>query len=274
MPKNLITNALGEIADENNVCILLAVEAGSRAWGFASPDSDYDVRHVFCRSTEDYLSIINIPPDHLSPGPVNIDGTDFDYAGWDIRKALTLLSKGNAALYEWCMSGIVYSNNFGFRDAAIELYKLGNPVYKFKCHHQSLIKSSMSHKDINGTIPIKKFMYALRSAMSIEFMEAEKRLPPIKYEELAESVFGRIISRKCMDLLDIKRNSNEKARINLGDYSYLRNFVIGKLSCKNTALLSHHKEVDPNLYNSYLRKVMKEAQYFVWGEHRGWSKEN
>lgn len=62
---------LRRIEEEQNIKMLLAVESGSRAWGFASPDSDYDARFVYIRRPEDYLrldavrDVIELPIDDV-----------------------------------------------------------------------------------------------------------------------------------------------------------------------------------------------------------------
>lgn len=99
-----IRQKLREIEAANQVKILYAVESGSRAWGFASPDSDYDVRYVFIRTIKDYLRIDPLP-DHID-GP--LDEVQ-DYSGWDVKKALGLLGKSNPSLLEWLHSPIVYA---------------------------------------------------------------------------------------------------------------------------------------------------------------------
>ena len=53
----LIQEKLHEIEKRENCRILLAVESGSRAWGFASPDSDYDVRFIYVRDKESYHNL-------------------------------------------------------------------------------------------------------------------------------------------------------------------------------------------------------------------------
>ncbi len=98
-----IKEQLRRIEDAENIKILLAVESGSRAWGFASPDSDYDVRFVYIRSLEDYLrldatrDVIELPIDDV-----------LDINGWDLQKTLRLLHKSNPTLFEWFSSPIVY----------------------------------------------------------------------------------------------------------------------------------------------------------------------
>ena len=98
-----IEQKLLDIEKKENVRILYAVESGSRAWGFASPDSDYDVRFIYIRNKEDYLKL-NEPNDFIE---WQLDEV-FDISGWDIKKALQLLYKSNPTLFEWINSPIVY----------------------------------------------------------------------------------------------------------------------------------------------------------------------
>ena len=103
------TGSAGAIEREQDTRLLFAVESGSRAWGFASPDSDYDVRFVYKRGMREYVrmreqrDVIELP----------IIG-DLDINGWDIVKALTQFRKSNPSLLEWLHSPIVYRENGDF----------------------------------------------------------------------------------------------------------------------------------------------------------------
>src|ERR1700761_9452058 len=111
----LIDAMLDRIADEHRVFLPLAIESGSRAWGFSSPDSDYDCRFVFVRRAVDHITpwtardVIELP----------LEG-DLDANGWDLRKALRLLLKGNAVIVEWLRSPVIYRGQAWFRDAFLE----------------------------------------------------------------------------------------------------------------------------------------------------------
>ena len=100
--KEQIIARLRELEEKENIKILLAVESGSRAWGFESPDSDYDVRFIYVRNKDDYLCLEE-PRDVIE---LPIEG-DLDINGWDLRKALRLLYKCNPTLSEWLKSPIV-----------------------------------------------------------------------------------------------------------------------------------------------------------------------
>jgi len=83
--------------------ILLAAESGSRAWGVASPDSDFDVRFIYKRPYTEYLrlektrDVIEIPIDSI-----------WDASGWDLSKALCLLQNSDPGLYDWIGSPVCY----------------------------------------------------------------------------------------------------------------------------------------------------------------------
>ena len=111
-----IERRLAVIEAEDGVEILFAVESGSRAWGFASPDSDYDARFVYRHPRNWYLSVREARD--VIERPI-LD--DYDVNGWDLRKALRLLLKSNPPLYEWLRSPIVYRDHCGFRAALTDL---------------------------------------------------------------------------------------------------------------------------------------------------------
>jgi uncharacterized protein len=111
-----IDRRLQSVATGHHARILLAVESGSRAWGFPSPDSDFDCRFIYVRSTEEYLSLF--PPRDViefAPNPL------LDVNGWDLGKALRLLLKGNAVVVEWLTSPFIYAGDKSFRVDALAL---------------------------------------------------------------------------------------------------------------------------------------------------------
>ncbi len=106
--KKRIIQTLHDIEKDHDVCILYACESGSRAWGFASQDSDYDVRFIYVRKPEWYLSKdLDYKPDVIELPIVD----ELDVNGWDLRKALQLFRKSNPPLLEWLDSPVVYLEN-------------------------------------------------------------------------------------------------------------------------------------------------------------------
>jgi predicted nucleotidyltransferase len=108
--REFILNELAKIENDNNVEILFAAEAGSRAWGFESPDSDYDVRFIYRRPAGYYLSVSEgYKTLRSEKDTIEVKNGDFDVVGWDIKKTLYLFGKSNPALLEWLTSPTIYS---------------------------------------------------------------------------------------------------------------------------------------------------------------------
>lgn len=104
-----IDRRLDAIESDNGVRILFAIESGSRAWGFPSPDSDFDIRFIYAHEPEWYLSVLEGRDVLETP----LDDLGLDVSGWDLRKTLRLFLKSNPALYEWLVSPIVYRDMCG-----------------------------------------------------------------------------------------------------------------------------------------------------------------
>ncbi len=161
--KTLISNKLVEIARDADVTLLFACESGSRAWGFPSVDSDYDIRFIYTRKTEHYLSVDNLSEDIKLP----IEG-DLDVYGWDLRKVLRLLKQSNVTPFEWIQSPIVYYADETFPERFRDL--LTNFYYprKHAHHYLGLVKGKLLQLDAE-TVNLKSFFYMLRSLLSAQW---------------------------------------------------------------------------------------------------------
>ena len=113
---------LSALEKRYGIRILYAVEAGSRSWGYPSPDSDYDVRFIYAYDYRRYLELT--PPADVIE---NHDDELWDIVGWDIRKSLTLLKKGNPSIAQWLYAPIVYRQNREFVQAMRDLLHITNP---------------------------------------------------------------------------------------------------------------------------------------------------
>ena len=152
--KEVILRKLNEIERAENVRILLAVESGSRAWGFASPDSDYDVRFIYVRPKTDYLrlepirDVIEYPLDDV-----------LDINGWDLSKVLRLLRKSNPTLFEWFSSPIVYRETAfanEFRSVMLRYFSSKRGL----SHYLSMAISNYREYLKGGMVRAKKYFYA------------------------------------------------------------------------------------------------------------------
>ncbi len=174
-----IQEMLARIESERGFRILYACESGSRAWGFASPDSDYDIRFLFSRPEKDYLGIA-APQDAID---LPLEG-DLDAGGWDLRKALGLLGKSNGALVEWLHSPIVYREEPGFldrwREAARAVF-----APKFSAdHYRGLAKQMVFGKLDTDRVRAKDYLYALRAVLAAEWVLEGRGIPPVPFADL------------------------------------------------------------------------------------------
>jgi predicted nucleotidyltransferase len=206
--KESIDQQIKAIEQNNQVTILFACESGSRAWGFASPDSDYDVRFIYAQPRNNYLSIrerndtIELPVNEV-----------LDVNGWDIRKALQLFLKSNAPLYEWLQSPIVYKAESDFSTALKELM----PAYfshRAGCHHYLSIVRNTFENDLQGDqVKLKRTFYALRSLLAGLWIVENRSLPPMEFSKLRTLITDHDWNEAIDDLLERKKTANEKALI-------------------------------------------------------------
>ena len=164
--RSAIASQLDAIATEEDVRILFAVESGSRAWGFPSPDSDYDVRFVYVRPRDWYLSIDSRRDVIERP----IDG-DLDINGWDLRKALQLAIKPNPVLLEWLRSPILYQAD---AEAMARLAALADKASfrRPSTHHYLHLAESQYRKYVEGkdAVKLKKYFYVLRPVLALRWL--------------------------------------------------------------------------------------------------------
>ncbi len=207
MTKEYITRQLLDLCAEQGVTCLYAVESGSRAWGFASPDSDYDIRFVYIRPQSDYLKITR-PRDVIE----HMGENDLDMVGWDAVKALGLLKKSNPSIVEWLSSLDSYYKNaraFTLLDDTMRQYF--NPFTLAK-HYTSV---AVSHYDTylqgkNNVAP-KKYLYALRAILSAHFVTTHHTPAPIVFSELLSvSAIDSWVLTHINQLLALKARTKEE----------------------------------------------------------------
>jgi len=201
--QQIITEELRKIEKRENVRILLAVESGSRAWGFASPDSDYDVRFIYVRPQNEYLrldphrDVIELPIDDV-----------LDINGWDLYKTLQLLHKSNPTLFEWFSSPIVYLET----DFAERFRGIMNSYFSTKrglLHYLSMAERNYRDYLCGDMVRAKKYFYALRPILACRWILAEGTPPPVLFASLADSQFDPALRPELDRLLDLKMNSPE-----------------------------------------------------------------
>lgn len=203
-----IAQTLAAIETEHGVRILYACESGSRAWGFASADSDYDVRFLYVHPLDWYVSVET--PREVIERPIT---DELDINGWELRKALRLLRKSNPVLLEWLHSPITYRCDEGFladmRAAARTFYR---PAACF--HHYLHMAQGNRRENLRGPIVwLKKYLYVLRPVLACRWIEAGRGIPPVAFDHLVEAtVDDAPLQHAIADLVTAKRGGDELAR--------------------------------------------------------------
>ena len=173
-----IQENLDAIEKRHAVMILLAVESGSRAWGFASPDSDYDVRFIYMHRPEEYLrvdpmkDVIEWQLDEV-----------LDINGWDLKKALLAFGKGNPNVMEWANSPIVYRKTEeweAIKPIVLRYFSEKSAL----CHYYGTANSTLKGFLMGDRIRYKKYFYALRPLLCCKYIERFHAVPPMEFEEL------------------------------------------------------------------------------------------
>jgi predicted nucleotidyltransferase len=251
-----IQRRLAQVEEREGVRILLAVESGSRAWGFASPDSDSDVRFIYCRPQPWYLSVdLEEKRDVLEYGITD----DIDMNGWDLRKALRLLWKSNPVIVEWLQSPIEYQHRGSFRSAALALlprvYSPMNGIH----HYRSMAKTNYREYLRQDSVRLKKYFYVLRPLLAARWIEARDEPPPIEFEKLLSALPDRKdLLADIMALLEKKKASGE---MDLGPpVPSLNAFIEAELErLEGFKGKSVTKNERAELLNDFLRSSLSEA---------------
>lgn len=202
--EELVRMKIKEIEAKENIRVLHVIESGSRAWGLASPDSDYDVRFIYVRDRNFYLSLRE-----------NKDFIDWelnevlDINGWDIKKVLQHFHKSNATLFEWSNSPVVYYTTDEWKklydEVAGQYFACKSSMYHYygtanKNYHEYLMEDMVKYK---------KYFYVLRPILACKWIEEKKCPPPVLFDELFDSVLEEDMKPVIADLLTKKVQMSE-----------------------------------------------------------------
>ncbi|MBS3076956.1 nucleotidyltransferase domain-containing protein [Candidatus Pacearchaeota archaeon] len=203
--KEEILNVIKETEDKHNVKVIWAIESGSRAWGFASEDSDYDIRCMHVGKLDCYLGL-NAPPQQI-----NIMKDNFDLESWDIKKFAELSIKSNPQIAEWLRSPIIYKESL-VRKKFKEYFDEGCSLEFLRQHYIRMAKQNYhKYMGIGLGSSCKKYLYVLRGIACAEYITMENKLPPLPYKEVIQYLpeYARRFFEKCV----FKKNTTEKAEI-------------------------------------------------------------
>lgn len=200
-----IESRLLAIEAEFDVRVLYACESGSRGWGFASPDSDYDVRFIYAHSLPWYLrvsaqrDVIEIPI-----------SDELDINGWELRKALGLLKKGNATLIEWLDSPVMYCADVEFLDRMRAAARQTHRAERSFHHYVHMARKNYREYLRGETVRWKKYLYVLRPLLATLWIEQRRGAAPMRFQDLVDAIVIDPSLREAIDqLLAIKRAARE-----------------------------------------------------------------
>ncbi len=251
--EQLVLLKIKEIEEKEHIKVLHVIESGSRAWGFASPDSDYDVRFIYVRDRNFYLSLR--------------DTKDFidwelnevlDINGWDLKKALQHFHKSNATLFEWSNSPVIYYTTDAWKD----LYSKAARNY-FACkpalyHYYGTANKNYHEYLMDDMVKYKKYFYVFRPILACKWIEEKKSPPPVLFDELAGAVLEDDMKAAVEDLLakKVKMSESDKApRI-----EKINQYIEEKLSYYKVLVDSMKDDRNPDwesLENEFRKLVME-----------------
>ena len=253
--KEEILRRLKATEKEHNVRILLAVESGSRAWGFESPNSDYDVRFIYAHPKDWYIDVNLEDKRDVIEYPV-VD--DIDLNGWDIRKALKLYWKSNPAFVEWIQSPAIYIEEGCFAPSARELLPSIYSYEKGIYHYRSMAKTNYRGHLKTDLVSLKKYFYVLRPLLAVKWLEKYKQAAPIEFEKVLELIPDRKpLLDAILSLLEKKKASLEKER--LPPIPVLNEFIETELErLESFNLNTVDSDIEMNHLNTLFHKILDE----------------
>lgn len=220
---NEVVDHLAKIEQEHDVVILQAIESGSRAWGFPSPDSDYDVRFIYAHHRDWYLQLSE--ERDVIELPIN---DELDIAGWDLRKALNLANKGNAVVQEWMISPIVYQQSASYASLFALVESAFNPIATYH-HYRSMAKKAYEDIEQSEQKKLKRFFYFARATLSAKWIVEKQTMPSIVFYDLFnELITDQSLLKEIECLVDRKGVESEQSALNVPASVYQALTVIFK----------------------------------------------
>lgn len=194
--EELVLLKIKEIEEKEKVKVLHVIESGSRAWGFASPDSDYDVRFIYVRDKDFYLSLRETK-DFIDWELNEV----LDINGWDLKKVLQHFHKSNATLFEWSNSPVVYYTmpewQTLYREVAEHYFACKSALY----HYYGTANKNYHEYLMDDMVKYKKYFYVLRPILACKWIEEKKCPPPVLFDELFNSVLEDDMKSAVEELL-------------------------------------------------------------------------
>ena len=252
-----IKKEIAALETRHDIKILLAVESGSRAWGFASTDSDWDVRYIYIHNLDWYLKI-----DEQKDSQEEILPNDLDLSGWELKKALRLFRKSNPPMLEWLRSPIIYAEQFSTAEKLREMSeKFFNPkscMYHYLSMAKGNFKEFLANKEL---VKSKKYFYVLRPVLACDWIKNTNSFPPMEFQDLVDSqIADEKLKTEIAELLKRKmagEELKEEPKIEI-----LNDFLERKIEFYKTFV----EQIEPNEKppTELLDALFKETIFEVW----------
>ncbi len=256
-----IKKELQRLEKQHDIKILYAVESGSRAWGFASLDSDWDVRYIYIHTLDWYLKI-----DEQKDSQEEILPNEIDLSGWELKKALRLFRKSNPPLLEWLNSPMVYLEQFStatkLRDMTSKYFNPKSCIYHY-LHMADGNYRTYLQKDV---VRVKKYFYVLRPILACDWILQTNTMAPMEFSKLLESQVTDSNLKNEIEKLLVRKISgeelNEEPKIQI-----INDFVEEKIQFYSKYVKSIDKIQPPEtvLLDDLFRETIRE----VWGVEDG-----
>ena len=246
--RTTIQQKLAEIEKAHGIKILYSCESGSRAWGFQSPDSDYDVRFIYTRPLNDYLTI-QPKKDHLS-FPIN---DELDIYGWDISKVLQLITKSNTTPFEWLQSPVIYREDATVKE---ELWTLCKSYFcpRSNIHHYLGIARGAMETKQREEIKIKKLYYVLRPILAALWCVKKDTIAPMSIFPLMDLLTDDL-RKKVLSLIELKSTASESYLIEIDQD--IKTWIDRTFDyCMEASLQLTKKDFDRKMADEFFRKTI------------------
>jgi uncharacterized protein len=256
-----IQHELKKLEAAQNIRILYAVESGSRAWGFASTNSDWDVRFIYVHTPDWYLRI-----DDRKDCIEQMLPDDLDLSGWELQKALRLFRKSNPPLLEWLQSPLVYQQDDRFlatmQSATNRYFNPKSCLY----HYFHMARGNWEAYFKTDEVRLKKYLYVLRPLLACMWIKRTGTMAPMEFDILLQNEIHDIPLRQAVDALLVRKKSGEElstgSRITLLD-----SFLEKQLHHFDTLLTSYPATELPNwaelnhIFKTTLLQSWKKEEY-------------
>jgi len=245
-----ILDCLRRLEADHDVKVLFACESGSRGWGFASPDSDYDVRFIYVNRLSWYLTVE--PDRDVIEQPIS---GDLDVNGWELRKTLQLLRQSNPTLLEWLRSPIVYRDEADTMARLRSLAEEGFSAVRGYHHYVSMAKKNFREHLRGEEVRYKKYLYVLRPLLAARWIRDGRGVPPMRFAALAEATLDdRALLDEINRLLEVKMRAGEAATS--PRWSGIHDFIERELEVAAAQVLADSSRPDTSRLDAFLAETV------------------